>query len=117
MRTKRVVSFFLSVAVAAMTVSGTWVSASAEEKTKLTVMLNGAAQNPPERKAYYESLAEAFEAEYPDVEVELQSAADGGFGTKLNTAFASGTAPDVLYTNLAILGQRVPLGQFYPLTE
>lgn len=72
----------------------------------------------PERKKYWEEAVEAFMEINPDIEIEYQECGYGDdFETKLNTGFASGTAPDVINFTMASMGTRVPLGQYAPLNE
>lgn len=85
------------------------------EKVKLVFLRVG---TEPERKAYWEKMVDGFMAENPDIEIEYQEAPAGDdFETKLNTGFASGTAPDVINFTLASMGTRVPLGQYASLDE
>lgn len=59
-----------------------------------------------------------FEEENPDIQVEYQECPYGDdFETKLNTGFASGTAPDIINFTMASMGTRVPLGQYAALDE
>lgn len=88
---------------------------SSEEKVKLVFLRVG---TEPERKAYWEEMVEGFTEENPNIEIEYQEAPAGDdFETKLNTGFASGTAPDIINFTLASMGTRVPLGQYAPLDE
>lgn len=85
------------------------------EKVKLVFLRVG---TEPERKAYWEKMVEGFEKENPNIEIEYQEAPAGDdFETKLNTGFASGTAPDIINFTLASMGTRVPLGQYASLDE
>ena len=64
------------------------------EKTKLVFLRSG---TEPERKAYWEKMIAGFEKENPNIEIEFQECPYGDdFETKLNTGFASGTAPDII---------------------
>ena len=59
-----------------------------------------------------------FEEENPNIEIEFQECPYGDdFETKLNTGFASGTAPDIINFTMASMGTRVPLGQYAALDE
>ena len=73
------------------------------------------------KKDAFTQMIEGFEAKYPNYTVEYQEAPWGDdFETKLNTGFASGTAPDVIHYSLASIGARVPMGQYEcldPYTE
>ncbi len=85
------------------------------EKTKLTFLRVG---TEPERKAYWESSVALFMEANPDIEIEYQECGYGDdFETKLNTGFASGTAPDIINFTMASMGTRVPLGQYACLDE
>ena len=85
------------------------------EKTKLVFLRSG---TEPERKAYWEKMIAGFEKENPNIEIEFQECPYGDdFETKLNTGFASGTAPDIINFTMASLGTRVPLGQYAALDE
>ncbi len=84
-------------------------------KTKIVFLRGG---TEPERKEYWNKTIKAFEEQNPDIEVEYQEAPYGNdFETKLNTGFASGTAPDVINFTMASMGTRIPLGQYAPLDE
>lgn len=81
-----------------------------EETVKLVFLKAGTEEN---KKEAFSKLLEEFQEEYPNIEVEYQEAPWGNdFETKLNTGFASGTAPDVINYSLASIGSRVPLGQY-----
>lgn len=88
---------------------------TSEEEVKLVFLRVG---TEPEKKAYWEKMADGFMEENPNIEIEYQEAPAGDdFETKLNTGFASGTAPDIINFTLASMGTRVPLGQYAPLDE
>lgn len=89
--------------------------ASVQKKTKLVFLRVGTEQD---RKAYWEKMVSGFEKENPDIDIEYQECPYGDdFETKLNTGFASRTAPDVINFTLASLGTRAPLGQYVPLND
>ena len=84
------------------------------ETTKLVFLRVG---TEPEKKAYWQGIVDGFMKENPDIEIEYQECPTGDdFETKLNTGFASGTAPDVIAFTMASMGTRVPLGQYADLT-
>lgn len=84
-------------------------------KTKLVFLRVG---TEPERKLYWEQAVAAFMHDNPDIEIEYQECGYGDdFETKLNTGFASGTAPDIINFTMASMGTRVPLGQYASLDE
>ncbi|MGG6313774.1 ABC transporter substrate-binding protein [Paenibacillus macerans] len=71
-----------------------------------------------QENAYWKRVIGEFEASHPGVKVELSEAPFGNdMETKLNAAYASGTAPDVLSYTLASVAQRASLGQYEPLDE
>ena len=89
--------------------------AASGEKVKLTFLRAG---TDAEKKAFWDKVIADFEAANPDIEIEYQECSYGDdFETKLNTGFASGTAPDVIDFTLASMGVRVPLGQYAALDE
>ena len=88
---------------------------TSEEEVKLVFLRVG---TEPEKKAYWEKMVDGFMEENPNIEIEYQEAPAGDdFETKLNTGFASGTAPDIINFTLASMGTRVPLGQYASLDE
>lgn len=88
---------------------------SSGEKVKLTFLRAG---TDVAKKEFWDKVIADFEAANPDIEIEYQECSYGDdFETKLNTGFASGTAPDVIDFTLASMGVRVPLGQYAPLDE
>ena len=88
---------------------------SENEKTKLTFLRVG---TEPEKKEYWENLIKEYISKHPNIEIEYQEAGYGDdFETKLNTGFASGTAPDIINFTMASMGTRVPLGQYAALDE
>lgn len=70
----------------------------------------------PQENAYWERVMEEFEAAHEGVSIEYSEVPFGNeMETKLNAAYASGTAPDVLSYTLASLAQRANIGQYEPL--
>ncbi|MFS0724940.1 ABC transporter substrate-binding protein [Paenibacillus sp. 1P07SE] len=68
--------------------------------------------------AYWQSVLKEFESLHEGVTIEYSEVPFGNdMETKLNAAYASGTAPDVLSYTLASLAQRANIGQYEPLTE
>lgn len=85
------------------------------EKVKLVFLRVG---TDTEKKAYWQKMMDGFTKENPNIEIEYQEAPAGDdFETKLNTGFASGTAPDIINFTMASMGTRVPLGQYAVLDE
>src|SRR5215216_2964210 len=62
----------------------------------------------------FESSIESFKAKYPDVDVQLESVPQG-YGDKLLTQFAAGTAPDVIQVGDGDVAKFVTQGQLEPL--
>lgn len=66
-----------------------------------------------ETETYWNEMIDRFEAEHPGVTVELSSLPWGDeIETKLNAAYASGTAPDILNYSLVSIPQRASVGQY-----
>lgn len=87
-------------------------SVSAQEKTVVSIAFWGGIDDLEVNQA----LKEAFEAENPDIEVELLHLPDE-YGDKINTMIASGTAPDVImqaegFSSYAAAGTILPLDSF-----
>lgn len=96
-------------------ISGSSGTDETGEQTKLVFLRAGTEEN---KKTAFTELIRQFEDKYPNYTVEYQEAPWGDdMETKLNTGFASGTAPDVINFSLASIGARVPLGQYEPLNE
>lgn len=69
-----------------------------------------------ETQTYWEEMIDRFEAQYENVTVELSNLPWGDeIETKLNAAYASGTAPDVLQYSAVSIPQRASVGQYGPL--
>ena len=118
---KRKAVLFLSLVVLGTSIlsgcGGNSAEQSAESttgaKTKLVFLRVG---TELDRKEYWTETVEGFMEENPDIEIEYQECPSGDdFETKLNTGFASGTAPDVICFTMASMGTRVPLGQYAEL--
>lgn len=89
---------------------------SSEKSTEPVSLVFLRAGTDESGKKFWDYIIDEYKKEAPHVTIELQEAPWGNdLETKLNTAFASGTAPDVLAYNIASLGQRVPLKQYEPL--
>lgn len=85
------------------------------EKTKLVFLRAGTEDY---KKDAFQQIIENFQKDHPEYEVEYQEAPWGDdFETKLNTGFASGTAPDVIHYSLSSIGARVPMGQYECLDD
>lgn len=92
------------------------MTANAEEEPVNLVFLRAGTEE--EKKEAFTELINGFMEENPNITVEYQEAPWGNdIETKLNTGFASGTAPDVINYSLASIGARVPLGQYEKLND
>ena len=90
-------------------------NAASGEQVTLTFLRAG---TDAEKKAFWDKVIADFETANPDIKIEYQECSYGDdFETKLNTGFASGTAPDVIDFTLASMGTRVPLGQYAALDD
>lgn len=71
-----------------------------------------------ETQTYWEEMIKRFEEKNPGVTVELSNLPWGDeIETKLNAAYASGTAPDVLQYSANSIPQRASVGQYAPLDD
>lgn len=66
---------------------------------------------------YWEAFFEEFLAGRDDMVVTPTGVPWSDYITKLNVAFASGTAPDIAHYPIASISQRASLGQFRPLDD
>lgn len=88
------------------------LAVQAAERTKITIAFWGGNEDIDINQA----IKEAFEAENPDIEVEILLIADG-YGDKIDVMIASGTAPDVImqaegFSGYAVSGTIIPLDRF-----
>ena len=106
---KRIISILLALTLCI----SLFAVAGATEKTNIVFLRAG---TDVEKRDAFEKIIANFEAANPDIDVEYREAPWGNdMETKLNTGFASGTAPDVINFSLASIGQRVPMGQYAEL--
>lgn len=69
-------------------------------------------------KAAYESLIAEYTAMHPNVTIDYQQYAFGSeLETKLNTLYASGSAPDLVRAPISTIAQRASLGQYAKLND
>lgn len=102
-----------------------WGCSKTNEKTKDGVSSSNEivlrfwrAGTDTETLEYWEGMVSRFNKEYPNVKVEIVSLPWGNeIETKLNAAYASGTAPDVLQYSLVSIPQRASVGQYQALDE
>lgn len=93
-------------------------SSAQDTDGKVTKLVFLRAGTEKAKKNYWQEMIEGFEAENPDIDIEYQECPYGDdFETKLNTGFASSTAPDIINFTMASMGTRVPLGQYESLDK
>lgn len=80
------------------------------------VELSMLAFGSPEELLVYRDLAQAFEAENPDIRLRLVEAADRqDLATRLSTGFAGGNPPDLFLINYRTYGQYAARGVLDPV--
>jgi multiple sugar transport system substrate-binding protein len=97
--------------------SGSSASASAQVKsdepvTTLTFWRRG---NDPVMHQYWLDAIKQFEAANPNIKIDFSDASYDDYDVKLNAAYASGAAPDVITHAISTIGERTAKGQFAPL--
>ncbi len=63
-----------------------------------------------------QKMVDAFQGAHPDIKVNIQLTPNSDYWTKLQTAAASGTAPDVFWMNSSRIGLYAGQGQLQSLT-
>ena len=78
----------------------------------------------PEHIAYYEWVIDQFEAEYPNINVEMEAVADEPYKDKIRVVMASGEVPDVFFSwagefswKFARSGRALPLDDYFYGTD
>jgi raffinose/stachyose/melibiose transport system substrate-binding protein len=72
----------------------------------------------PDAVAVMESIARAYEAEHPDVQIRMQYLENEAFKAKLPTMLQSGDAPDIFYSwGGGVLAEQVRGGVLRSITE
>ena len=67
-------------------------------------------------QAAYEALIKEYTAQNPHITIEYQQYNFGAeLETKMNTLYASGSAPDVVRAPISTIAQRASMGQYAPL--
>jgi multiple sugar transport system substrate-binding protein len=89
-------------------------AAGANRVVNMTYWLPGSRQNDP---AVYDKIFSEFRSENPGVQIEMTQVPWSEFFTKLNTAFAGGTAPDVFGCGYGQLGSIQGNGHVLPLDD
>lgn len=74
----------------------------------------------PEAMAYFESVIEQFEAEYPNIQIEMEAVADEPYKDKIRAVMASGDVPDIYFSwagefswKFAREGRALPLDDYF----
>jgi len=66
---------------------------------------------------YFIAVCERFNAKHPNINVVTVETGGNDLDTKLNTAFAAGSAPDMISTGIYNIAHRAGSGQFAPIDE
>lgn len=77
----------------------------------------GTDEQSAEERENYETMAKEFEAANPGIHVEVEILPWGNRETKMLTAIASGSGPDVMYLNPDIMKQFQAYGVLEPITD
>ncbi|MFG2825832.1 ABC transporter substrate-binding protein [Kitasatospora sp. NPDC048365] len=64
-----------------------------------------------------QKIVDAFQAAHPDIRVSIQLTPNADYWTKLQTAAASGSAPDVFWMSSTRIGLYAGQGQLLPLSD
>ena len=93
---KKVVSVMLLVALVGSSLSATTITAYAEDHDPVNLTFWGWTASDFEAKSIQDGL-DAFQEKYPWITVEYMTVPSADYHTKLKTALASGSGPDVFY--------------------
>ncbi|MBT2291227.1 sugar ABC transporter substrate-binding protein [Paenibacillus albidus] len=93
--------------------TGTENAGNSKDKVKLTFSIWGDVNTG----AVEQQLADEFNAAHPDIEVKFEPIPGDGYGTKLTTSLASGTAPDVFLVGEGDFMSFVDKGVIEPLDD
>lgn len=113
---KKIVSLAIAAAMLASTIAGTSVTAFAEEHEPVTLTFWGWTASDFEAKAIQNGL-DAFQEQYPYITVEYMTVPSADYHTKLKTALASGSGPDVFYLDATQCNDFVSAGLLADLTD
>lgn len=113
---KKIMSLVISTAMFASTIAGTSVTAFAEEQDPVTLTFWGWTASDFEAKAIQEGL-DTFQEQYPYITVEYMTVPSADYHTKLKTALASGSGPDVFYLDATQCNDFVNAGLLADLTD
>ncbi len=109
---KRWLSVFLTTAMVVALFVGIGGTALASE----TKTLNLWHWDPAQSNAISKIIAD-YEAEHPDVKVEMSVIDFANYRTKLKTSIPAGTGPDIIVTGSFAAYEMIPAGLFMDLTE
>lgn len=93
---KKVVSVMLLAALVGSSLSATTITAYAEDHDPVNLTFWGWTASDFEAKSIQDGL-DAFQEKYPWITVEYMTVPSADYHTKLKTALASGSGPDVFY--------------------
>jgi len=88
--------------------------AEVQQDKKVTLTFFGLGQLKNEME-YFKSTIQKFKSQNPNVEFEETYANDADLNTKMNVAFAGGSAPDIIYTSISSTISRAANNQLEPL--
>ena len=120
---KRILAFSMATFASFSVLTGCGAGSSSNQSTgnsqangSTTTLRFWRAGTDVETDTYWKEMIARFEAENPNVKVELSSLPWGDeIETKLNAAYASSTAPDVLQYSAVSIPQRASVEQYEPL--
>lgn len=113
---KRMITLTIATTLFASAIVSTPVIAVAEEKEPVNLTFWGWTASDFEAKAIQNGLDE-FQKQYPYITVEYMTVPSADYHTKLKTALASGSGPDVFYLDATQCNDFVKAGLLSDLTE
>ena len=114
MKARKILAIGLSLAMAAASLTGMAVTASAEEVTTIEFWYH---DGNDVSNAYWAEIISRFEAAYPQYKVNYTGLPADSYATKYTTAVATGTAPDVLDVRDVDITTMIGLGAMTELTD
>lgn len=94
--------FFLLIVVLAITAMFTVTSSAQDSELSGTVSWYLGGDDP-----FYTEIAEAFEAQYPNIDIDVMATPWGEWSTRFSTLAAAGDMPDVVWLIAGQPGQRM----------
>jgi len=91
--------------------------ASGEPAGTITMWMFPVFPDSDEEVQYWERVKKAFEAEYPQVELDLQIQPWANRAESLSSAVASGSQPDIVYLNPDYVAQYGAMGALEPVAD